>query len=94
MDEYRNSFEVFEKKLNIYGLEIQEVQAAFIRRCIFPYAFQYAKLNDFSTAKRILSFGQACYPQFCNRFIFCLFHIILSTPGLNWLFFRTVARLR
>jgi glycosyltransferase involved in cell wall biosynthesis len=94
IDEYRNSFEIDGKMLYKASLTESDVQDAFIIRCIIPNAYLYAKSNDYFMAKRILHFGQACYPRYCNNVIFVVFHIVLSIPGLNWLTFVILRRIR
>ncbi len=93
-DEYRNSFEIDEKMLITANLSYMDVQKYFIRRSILSNAFLYAKVNNFKMSKRILHFGQACYPQFCNKIIFGLFYTLLSIPVLNWLVFKILSIFR
>lgn len=94
IDEYRNSFEVSDEMLSKSRLTGEIVKQAFMKRCIYAYAYSYAKSGDIAMAKRLLSFGYACYPNYSKSFIFYGFKILLGVPILNTMAFKLIAIIR
>lgn len=90
MDEYRNSFEVTSEMLKMTTLNTNDIKKYFIRRCILPYAYSHAKKGDIKLAKRIIHYGKACYPEYCNTIQFKSLELVLYLPIVNHIILKAI----
>lgn len=94
IDEYRNVFELTDKMLEMAKVTIDQVQSKFVRRVILSHVVSNAKRGDINLAKRILSFGEACYPHKCKSMLFFIVKSILYLPFVNRFLFKRILNIR
>jgi hypothetical protein len=94
VDEYRNSIEITNELLAKAEFSRETIQQVFIRRCIFSNVYNFSKLGDIYMAKRLLSFGYACYPAHCKSIFFYCFKVLMLFPLFCRMTFKIIAFLR
>lgn len=89
-DEYRNCFEADDKMLKIAHLERKDIIAYYCNH-IMKYIYSDIKNNNRFSAKRLLNWGKACYPnQFKTSKYYYIFSMLISLMPLSSFVVRMV----